>query len=214
MEYAIKSALIKRTNSGDNVRNGKLDILLLGVGGQGILTSAAILGRAAVNADVNVLGAETHGMAQRGGSVEVHIRLGDVYSPLIPVGGADAVVSLEPVEALRYSKYYNEDTKIILNSRKIVPLSVSTGGFEYPSIEKIKSVLDEIVSEIYSFDATAIAETVANQKATNVVMIGALSKLVELPFTVKELEDAVKQVLPEKLHKMNLRALRAGYDFF
>ena len=214
MEYAIKSAPIKRTNSGDNVRNGKLDILLLGVGGQGILTSAAILGRAAVNADVNVLGAETHGMAQRGGSVEVHIRLGDVYSPLIPVGGADAVVSLEPVEALRYSKYYNEDTKIILNSRKIVPLSVSTGGFEYPSIEKIKSVLDEIVSEIYSFDATAIAETVANQKATNVVMIGALSKLVELPFTVKELEDAVKQVLPEKLHKMNLRALRAGYDFF
>ena len=214
MEFAVKSALIKRTNSGDNVRNGKLDILLLGVGGQGILTSAAILGKAAVNSDINVIGAETHGMAQRGGSVEVHIRLGDVYSPLIPVGGADAAISLEPVEALKYSKYFNENTKIILNSRKIIPLSVSTGGFEYPSVEKIKSILEKMVSEIYSFDATAIAEIAGSERATNVVMIGALSKLVNLPFTIEELENAVRQVLPEKHHKMNIKALRAGYNFF
>lgn len=189
----------------------KLDILLVGVGGQGILTSAAVLGRAAVNADVNVLGAETHGMAQRGGSVEVHIRLGDVYAPLIHLGGADVLVSMEPVEVLRYSRYLNRETVIILNTRKIVPLSASRGA-GYPEIDKIKNVLKGISGKIYSLDATGIAENVAVPQATNVVLLGALAKAVELPFSLDDLEAALTQVLPPKLHKININALRSGYD--
>lgn len=192
--------------------NGKFNILLVGVGGQGILTSAMILGEAAVNANINVLGAETHGMAQRGGSVEVHIRLGDVYSPLIPVGGADTVVALEPVEAIRFSRYVREGTKIILNTRSIVPLSVSMEGLEYPSIREITEILESLGCEVFSFDATAIAERVARAQATNVVMLGALFRAVELPFDMQGLEEGLKQVLPEKLHKMNIKALRSGYD--
>jgi len=189
----------------------KFNILLVGVGGQGILTSASVLGRAAVNADVNVLGAETHGMAQRGGSVEVHIRLGDVYSPLIPLEGADVVVSMEPVEVLRYSRYLNRETVIVLNTRKIVPLSASRGA-GYPKIEEIVGALKDVAGEIYSLDATGIAENVAVPQATNVVLLGALAKVVKLPFSLDDLESALTQVLPPKLHKINIAALRSGYD--
>ncbi len=192
--------------------NEKFNVLLVGVGGQGIITSAMILGEAALNADINVLGAETHGMAQRGGSVEVHIRLGNVYSPLIPLGGANTVVSLEPVEALRFSRYFKEGSRVVLNTRSIVPLSTSMEGLEYPSIEEITETLEGIGCEVFSFDATAVAERVARAQATNVVMLGALSKAVELPFDIEDLEDGLKQVLPEKLHNMNVKALRSGYE--
>lgn len=192
--------------------NERFNVLLVGVGGQGIITSAMIMGEAAVNADINVLGAETHGMAQRGGSVEVHIRMGNVYSPLIPVGGADTVVALEPVEALRFSRYVKEGTKVVLNTRSIVPLSVSMEGLEYPSIEEMTETLEGIGCEVYSFDATAIAERVAKAQATNVVMLGALSKAVELPFDNQSLENGLKQILPEKLQEMNIKALKSGYD--
>lgn len=192
--------------------NEKFNILLVGVGGQGILTSAMVMGEAAVNADINVLGAETHGMAQRGGSVEVHIRLGNVSSPLIPVAGADTVLSMEPVEALRFSRYIKEGTKVVLNTRSIVPLSVSMEGLEYPSIEEITETLEELGCEVFPFDATAIAERVARAQATNVVMLGALSRAVELPFDIQSLENGLKQVLPQKLQKMNINALNSGYE--
>ncbi|MFO7967155.1 MAG: indolepyruvate ferredoxin oxidoreductase subunit beta [Archaeoglobaceae archaeon] len=192
--------------------NDKFNVLLVGVGGQGILTSAMILGEAALNADINVLGAETHGMAQRGGSVEVHIRMGNVYSPLIPVGGADTIVSLEPVEALRFSRYAKEGTKVVLNTRSIVPLSASMEGLEYPSIKEITETLEDIGCKVYPFDATAIAERVARAQASNVVLLGALSSAVELPFDIRSLESGLKSVLPEKLHKMNIKALKSGYE--
>jgi indolepyruvate ferredoxin oxidoreductase beta subunit len=118
------------------------------------------------------------------------------------------------VEALRYSKYVSEKTTIVLNTRKIVPLSVSIGNAEYPSIAKITEILEGIGCKVHSFDATAIAENVAKPQATNVVMIGALSKVVKLPFTFEYLENAVKLVLPEKLHKMNVKALKAGFEAF
>ncbi|MCX8172289.1 MAG: 2-oxoacid:acceptor oxidoreductase family protein, partial [Archaeoglobaceae archaeon] len=103
----------------------ELNILVVGVGGQGALTTAHLIAHSAMRAGLNVLVAETHGMAQRGGSVEVHVRIGEVSSPLIPELGADVVLALEPSEALRYAKYIKSDTKIILNSRKIIPPSVT-----------------------------------------------------------------------------------------
>jgi indolepyruvate ferredoxin oxidoreductase beta subunit len=193
----------------------ELNVLLVGVGGQGILTTSAILARAALRAGINVVTAETHGMAQRGGSVEVHVRFGDVDSPLIPYGSADVVVALEPVEALRYAQYMNGKTLVILNDRPIVPPTVSTGLATYPELDEILSKLKEVTENIKVVSASKIAEDIAGTaQATNVVVIGMLAKLVELPFSYETIEEALKEVLPERLHEANLKALKAGFENF
>lgn len=193
----------------------KLDILLVGVGGQGILTTSNILARAALKAGVNVVTAETHGMAQRGGSVEVHVRLGDVYAPLIPVGGADYAISLEPVEILRYTQYLNEDTTVILNDRPIVPPSVSAGLGRYPEINEILETLKDITKNVKLVSASKIAEEVAGTiQATNVVVVGMLARLADLPFDYEILEEVVKEFFPERLVEPNLKALKAGYNYW
>ena len=193
----------------------KLDILLVGVGGQGILTTSNILARAALKAGVNVITAETHGMAQRGGSVEVHVRLGDVYAPLIPVGGADYAISLEPVEILRYTQYLNEDTTVILNDRPIVPPSVSAGLGRYPEINEILEALKDITKNVKLVSASKIAEEVAGTiQATNVVVVGMLARLADLPFDYEILEEVVKEFFPERLVEPNLKALKAGYNYW
>ncbi|MBO8182633.1 MAG: indolepyruvate ferredoxin oxidoreductase subunit beta [Archaeoglobus sp.] len=191
----------------------KLNILLVGVGGQGILTTSGIIARAALKAGVNVVTAETHGMAQRGGSVEVHVRLGDVHSPLIPYAGADVVVSLEPVEAARYAQYLNENTVVILNNRSIVPTTVSAGLATYPKFEDIVANLKKITEKVKVVEASKIAEEVAgNVVATNVVVIGMLIKLIDLPIEYEKFEETIRDVFPEKLQEANIRALKAGYE--
>src|SRR4030066_1123786 len=113
------------------------DIYLVGVGGQGIITASRIIGDAAISAGKNVLLSETHGMAQRGGSVVCTARIGDVYSPLIPDGQADLILSFELLETLRALCKANEDTMVISSTEKIVPLSVSTQKLRYPTLEEI-----------------------------------------------------------------------------
>ncbi|AGK62250.1 indolepyruvate ferredoxin oxidoreductase, subunit iorB [Archaeoglobus sulfaticallidus PM70-1] len=193
--------------------NARLNILIVGVGGQGVLTSSNIIARAAMRKGMNVLTSETHGMAQRGGSVEVHVRIGDVHSPLIPFGSADIVIALEPVEALRYAHYMNENTMIILNSRKIKPTTVNVGLAEYPEIEEIIERLKTVTEKIKVVDASAIAEKVARVQATNVVVLGMLAKVLEGRFlTLEDLEYGVRAFLPERLVEINLKALKAGYE--
>ncbi len=189
-----------------------MDIVIVGVGGQGILTSSMILAKAAMKAGLNVVSSEVHGMAQRGGSVEVHVRIGDVLSPLIPPGNADVMIALEPVEALRFSKYLNENSVVIVNTRKIVPITVNLGMADYPDLDTILKNLRSVTEGVYPVNASEIAESLGAIQATNVVVLGMLAKLVELPFSYEYLEEAVKDVLPPKLHEMNLKALKAGYD--
>ncbi|MCD6492508.1 MAG: indolepyruvate ferredoxin oxidoreductase subunit beta [Archaeoglobaceae archaeon] len=190
----------------------RFNLIIVGVGGQGALTTAAILARAALKSGINVVTAETHGMAQRGGSVEVHVRFGNVLSPLIPLCDADAMIALEPSEALRYSNYLNENTLVILNTKSIIPPSVTIGSAEYPDLEVIKHELGKITKHVKVVDASSIAEKLGAIQATNVVVIGMLAKLVDLPIKFKNLEESLKEVLPEKLHEINLKALNAGYN--
>ncbi len=191
------------------------NVLLVGVGGQGILTTSAILARSALKAGVNVVTAETHGMAQRGGSVEVHVRFGDVESPLIPFGGADIVVSLEPVEILRYTQYLNDGTKVILNTRSIIPPTVSTGIGKYPELEKIIEAVKRITEDVSVVNASDIAEKhVGTVQATNVVVIGMLAKKIDLPFGFEVIQETIKEFFPERLVEPNLRALKAGYEYW
>ncbi len=189
----------------------KINILIVGVGGQGAITTAAVIARAAMMENLNVLTAETHGMAQRGGSVEVHVRLGDVKSPLIPIGSADYVIALEPSEALRYSAYLNENTFVILNDRAIIPHAVSLGIAEYPKLDDIVIALRSITDKVMVVNASEIAEKVGSIRTTNVVVIGMLAKL-GLPLSYESIEKAIEDVVPEKFVEMNKKALKAGYD--
>lgn len=191
------------------------NVLLVGVGGQGILTTSAILARSALKAGVNVVTAETHGMAQRGGSVEVHVRFGEVESPLIPFGGADIVVGLEPVEILRYTQYLNDSTKVILNTRSIIPPTVSTGIARYPELEEVIQAVKKITENISIVNASDVAEKYAGTvQATNVVVIGMLAKKIDLPFNFDVIEETIKEFFPERLVEPNLKALKAGYEYW
>jgi indolepyruvate ferredoxin oxidoreductase beta subunit len=134
----------------------KTNIVLTGVGGQGVITAANILGKAAVNAKVNVQVSEVHGMAQRGGSVICTVRMGNVYSPLVAAGTADVIVGAEPIEALRYLQYANKKTKVIASTNLVIPFTVSIGLETYPTLKK---VFEEINAhtELYTIDALKIA---------------------------------------------------------
>jgi indolepyruvate ferredoxin oxidoreductase beta subunit len=212
-EKDLKHSASVRTMKSENLTNNrKLNILIVGVGGQGALTTAAIIARAAMKEGLNVLTAETHGMAQRGGSVEVHVRIGDVRSPLIPEGGADIVIALEPSEAIRYSRFLNSSTVILLNSRKIIPPSVSVGIAKYPELHEIVRWLGKVTKRIHVVNASEIAEKAGNVLATNVVVVGMLLGLLNVPLRYESVEEAVKEVLPERIIEMNLQALKMGYE--
>ncbi len=190
----------------------KLNILIAGVGGQGALTTAGIIARAAMKAGYNVVTAETHGMAQRGGSVEVHVRIGNVRSPLIPEGGADIMIALEPAEALRYAKYLNDRSVVILNTRKIVPPSVTAGFATYPAIDEIIGELAKMTKHIIPVKASEIAENAGSVLTTNVVVVGMLLGYCDMPFSYNDVKEVIKEVMPDKIAEMNLRALKMGYE--
>ncbi len=190
----------------------KLNVVIVGVGGQGALTTSGILARAAMKAGLNVITAETHGMAQRGGSVEVHVRIGDVKAPLIPEGKADVMIALEPSEALRYSKFLNSKSIVILNTRKIIPPSVTAGTGTYPELDEILTELRKITPRVIAVNASEIAEKAGNILATNVVVIGMLLGYFPMPFKIEHVEEVIREVMPDKIVDLNLRALKMGYE--
>lgn len=189
----------------------KLNVVIVGVGGQGILTTAGILARAAMKAGINVVTSETHGMAQRGGSVEVHVRLGDVKAPLVPEGYADVMIALEPSEALRYSKFLNDKSIVILNTRKIIPPSVTAGSGRYPELDEILAELRKITPRVIAVSASEIAEKAGNALLANVVVVGVLLGYFPMPFQLELVEEVVREVMPEETVDLNLKALKMGY---
>jgi len=203
----FKTFLSPVENMRKDKQKDKLNILLIGVGGQGILTSATILAKAAMYEGKNVITAETHGMAQRGGSVEVHVRIGNVYAPLIPEGRADYVISLEMSEILRYTNYINDETIAIVSEDKIAPPSVSRGEAKYPE----KNVIESITDKIYFLNAREIANKAGNVLASNVVVLGAFCRLCDY-LSLESMEKAIFGVFPQKLVDVNLKALRMGYE--
>jgi len=187
----------------------KVSIVLTGVGGQGIVTAAKLLGMAAVRAGVNSYASEVHGMAQRGGSVNCTVRMGDVHGPLVPTGGADILLSLEPVEALRNLKYVNKKTKIITDTHPIVPFTVAVGKDQYPAIEQVFSELEKN-GELHKIDALSIAKQSGAIITKNVVMVGALAGSGLLPFDENILLETVLDYVPAKFREVNKKAFEAG----
>ena len=157
----------------------KCDIVLAGVGGQGILTIAAVLGRAAMGQGLRIKQAEVHGMAQRGGAVQSHFRMasGPIASDVIPKGKADMILSLEPMEALRYAEWLKPDGWLITNSRPVENITV------YPDVTTLESAIARFPSHII-FDGTALAAENGTPRALNMSMLGAASVFLELPVEV------------------------------
>ncbi len=188
-----------------------LNVLIVGVGGQGILTTSNVIARASLLQNLNVVTAETHGMAQRGGSVEVHLRIGDVKSPMIPYGSADFVISLEMSEVLRYSEYIGEKTTVLLNTKKIVPPTVSTGVSKYPELDEVVERLSGMCKRVITVNASEIAEKSGNVQAANVVMAGMLAAL-DFPVKIESMEKALEEMFSGKVLEVNKRALWMGYE--
>jgi len=189
----------------------KINITLTGVGGQGVVTAANILGKAAVRADVNVFVSEVHGMAQRGGSVYCTVRLGDVSGSLVPNGSANAVLSMEPSEALRYIQYTNKKTKIITDIVPVIPFTVATGDEKYPELEKIFKELEKY-GELYKVDAVKLAKEAGALITKNVVMLGALAGAGVLPFKSDVLLETILESVPNKYKDINKKAFELGFN--
>ncbi|ADD68113.1 Pyruvate/ketoisovalerate oxidoreductase [Denitrovibrio acetiphilus DSM 12809] len=187
----------------------KLDILMVGVGGQGTVLSSNIVCDVALANGYDVKKSEIHGMAQRGGSVVTHIRVGDeVFAPTIPDGSADIIVSFEKMEFLRYMDYYNENTILVLNTQVIAPPSVADGTADYPEakIEETKTKF----SKVYETDAISKAMEIGNPKVAGMIVLGILAKGV--PFKKEAWEQAIKDRVPPKTTDLNLKAFDVGYN--
>jgi len=187
----------------------KTSIVLTGVGGQGVITAANILGKAALRAKTNVYVSEVHGMAQRGGAVNCTVRLGNVSGPLVAAATADVIVSLEPVEALRNIMYANKKTKIITDINPVVPFTVSVGGEKYPNLD---DVYKEIQSRaiLFKIDALKIAKDSGAAITKNIVMLGALAASNVLPFKPDVLLETILENIPVKYKDINKKAFNNG----
>ncbi len=188
----------------------KFDLLIVGVGGQGVILASDIIGRAAVKEGFPVRSAETHGMAQRGGAVENHVRIGCKYGSLIPAGGADCLMSMEPLEALRFAKYVNPKGIAVINTEKIVPVTVNLGKVPYPELDVIEQTMKGLCSEVKMEDYSALAKKAGAVQALNVVMIGAVSKY--LPIKPETLKEVIAKSVPPKTVAVNLKAFDLGRD--
>lgn len=186
----------------------KKDIILAGVGGQGILSIAATIGTAALNAGLNLKQAEVHGMSQRGGDVQSNLRLSDkpIASDLISAGKADMIISVEPMESLRYLPMLSNNGWVVTNTKPYINIR------NYPSMENIMKEIESLPNQI-SLDADEIAKELGSPKSANMVILGAACPFLDI--SLEELQNAIRSIFSrkgEEVIQTNLDALNAGYQ--
>lgn len=188
-------------------QHSKIDLLITGVGGQGAILASDIIGKAAVGAGLPIRAAETHGMAQRGGSVVNHIRIGEIYGSMIPKKGADIMLALEPIEAVRYLEFLKEGGIVIVNTQPLFPVTVTSGLANYPDVSEILDVLSKKYI-VKAFNADQLAFEAGSKLAMNVAMVGAVSDY--LPIPKESMLESVKALVPKKTVEINLKAFEMG----
>ncbi len=191
--------------------NDTINFILAGVGGQGTILASDLLAQVGMEAGYDVKQAEVHGMAQRGGSVSSHVRWGPVvYSPLIAPGEADILLGFEQVEALRYASFLRPGGIALVNQQAITPITVSAGSAHYPSMDALRSELASVTERVYWAPAADIARALGNDKVTNVVLLGALAALLEVPERVwlKVIESRA----PARYLQLNQMAFQRGRE--
>ena len=187
----------------------KKDIILCGVGGQGILSIATIIGEAATRAGLNLKQAEVHGMSQRGGDVQSHLRLSDktIYSDLIAQGSADMIISMEPMESLRYLPYLSNEGRVVTGSKPFVNIP------DYPDTDTLMAELGAL-SAVDMMDIDAVARDAGNPRGANMVLLGMAARYFSI-LSPQELQDAIRTVFARKgegVVEANLKAFRAGLE--
>ena len=186
----------------------KNDIILSGVGGQGILSIAAVIGLATVANDLFLKQSEVHGMSQRGGDVQSHLRLSDkpVSSDLIPYGKANLIISVEPMESLRYLPWLSESGWLVTNSNPFINIP------DYPSLDEIMKEIKKVINHII-IDADLIAKEAGSARSGNMVILGAASPFIDMPYD--SLENAIRELFRrkgEQIIESNLKAFKAGRE--
>lgn len=188
-------------------KNEVKNILIVGVGGQGVILASDILSEVAMASGLDVKKSEVHGMAQRGGIVSSHVRFGKkVNSPLIPKGEADVLLSFELAEALRWLGFLKPGGRVIVNSQKVVPPIVSTGLAKYP--EEAQETLKRSAGDPIVVDALSIAEQLGNPRLVNTILLGMTSRLLELPES--NWKKVVSERVPKAFKELNLKAFEKG----
>ena len=192
-----------------NEKIEKMDLLITGVGGQGVVLASDIIGETAIAAGFDVKKTDTLGMAQRGGSVVSHVRMAQaVRSPLIREGQADLILAFERLEAARWSHYLRPGGIAIVNNYVQPPQSVSLGQEEYPDQDEIANALKRQTDEVYFIDATEIARKLGNVRTFNILMLGCLS--VFTPIDLNVWKESIARRLPENIREINLTAFETG----
>ena len=188
----------------------KSSLILCGVGGQGTVLASKLISASAMAKGLPVMSAETIGMAQRGGSVTSHIRIGEgIYSPMIALGEADALIGFEPGEAVRLLPYLRSGGTAVVSSRAVIPVTEALARSDY-SAERMLEYLRGRVSRLTVVDTDRAIEETGSAKALNVILLGAATAAGALPVTAEELEAVIAQRVPEKYRELNARALRCG----
>ncbi|NLV37471.1 MAG: indolepyruvate oxidoreductase subunit beta [Clostridiaceae bacterium] len=185
-----------------------LNIMIVGVGGQGTLMASRLLGNVAMQLGYDVKVSEVHGMSQRGGSVVTYVKMGKkIYSPIIEKGEADIILAFEKLEALRWIDYLKQGGALILNDQQIDPMPVITGKAIYP--ESIIERFEDGGIRLFKVNGLQIAEECGNTKAVNVVLIGLLAATTSIDRDIWE--KAMEQVIPQKVIEVNRKAFDKGY---
>lgn len=191
----------------------KYSVQIVGVGGQGVLMASMVLGNAAMESGYKVRMSEVHGMAQRGGSVLSTVRFGDdVSSPLEATGGADLIMSFEPVETVRSLKLGNRESYILMNLDPVLPGNVAAGFEDYPDIDSLVSEVKARNDHTITISATSIAIEAGKAVAANSVMIGAIAAVTGFPLKKEVLKSALLSRVPPKTVELNDRAFEMGYE--
>jgi len=191
----------------------EMNIILAGVGGQGNVRGAQILGSAVVKSGLHARVSDVYGIAQRGGPVVSHVRMGDeIYGSMVVEHSADVIVGLEPMETLRaVVRFLKPGGVVIMSTRPVFPVEVNTGKSSYPALEEISRLVEKVAGRVVKLDATKVAEDAGMLIAANIVVLGVLAGLGVLPFKADLLRDSVKENIPRAVEQ-NLRAFDAGVE--
>ncbi len=194
----------------------EFSVYMAGVGGQGLVLLSNVMGSACAAAGIRALTGEQHGLSQRSGSINVHMRIGEeIQSPLIPVGAADAILALEALEALRYAEYLRPGGIVLMNSRIQHPVIETKAHMKdkvatYMSADVVRQRMGQLTEKIAVLDALEIATKAGNPLTENVVMLGAIATLEEFPVPVDALKKSIAENVPPKAVEVNLKAFDLG----
>ncbi len=194
-------------------KKNEINIIICGVGGQGVVLVSELLGNAAVRGGVAVKGSEVLGMAQRGGSVFSNLRLGgNVIAPMTPEGKCDVLIAVEPSEALRNIQYLAKNSVVVLNVTTVIPYTVYLGKSGYPDREEIVNKLYDVTDRVITLDASGIARQAGSLQAANVVMLGALFGTGLMPVKEETAKEAILSRFKSKVGEINIMAFDLGYE--